>query len=63
MGRGVKMVVEAEKGRESREVEASHGHVEREQKGMGRKREQEARERERQEDPFIVRQAYLAVAR
>jgi hypothetical protein len=29
MGRGAKRVVEAEKGGESREVEASHDHVER----------------------------------
>ena len=71
MGRGVKRVVEAEKGRErekSREVEASHGHMERE-KGMGREGEQEGtrecgtRERRGQAAPFIVGQAYLAVAR
>ena len=50
MGRGVKRVVEAEKGREgeSREVEAGHGHVERGGKGMWREREQEGK-RERQE--------------
>ena len=42
------MVVEAEKGRESREVEASHGHVEREQKGMGRERGSKRQERERE---------------
>ena len=40
MGRGVKRVVEAEKGRErkSREVEAGHEHVERGGREWGRKR-------------------------
>ena len=37
MGKGVKRVAEAEKGREEREVGAGHGHVER---GKGRNGEQ-----------------------
>ena len=45
MGRGVRRVVEAEKGRgESREVGAGHGHVKRGGTGMGRKWERGKRE-------------------
>jgi hypothetical protein len=33
MGRGVKRVVKAERGRENREIEASHGHEHVERKG------------------------------
>jgi hypothetical protein len=36
MERGVKRVVEAEKGREKERVEACHDHVERGKRGMGR---------------------------
>ena len=39
MGWGVKRVEEAEKGRESRGIEAGHEHMEREHKGMGRESE------------------------
>jgi hypothetical protein len=50
MGRGVKRVVEAEKDREgeSRDVEASHGHVARGGKGMERKGKQEGEAREQE---------------
>ena len=67
IGRGVKRVVEAEKGR--REVVAGHGHVERggrkEPKRAGGKQEQAKGKRGRrgQAAPFIVGQAYLVVAR
>jgi hypothetical protein len=60
------------KAERGREVEAGHGHIERVGKGTRRKGEQE-RKRERgkskrvrgrrQAAPFIVGQAYLAVAR
>jgi hypothetical protein len=72
MGREFKRVVEAEKGREgeSREVEASHDHIERGEKGMEREGERKDRRQERQESerrgqaaPFIVGQAYLTVTR
>ena len=52
MRRGVKRVVEAEKGREgeSREVEAGHNRVERGGKGIGREGEQEGKSKgEKQE--------------
>jgi hypothetical protein len=74
MGEGVKRVVEAERGRESREIEVSHDHVgvcggggngERgEQEGArGSKRARGKRKRRGQAAPFIVAQVYLAVAR
>jgi hypothetical protein len=72
MGRGVKGVVEAEKGREGgregereREREKSgYEHGERRGKGMGKGGEQEnKRGRRGQTAPFIEGQAYLAVAR
>ena len=46
MGRGVKRVVEAEKGREkeSREIEAVHDHMDRGRKGM--EREEPSRKQE-----------------
>jgi hypothetical protein len=50
MGRGVKRVAEAEKGRENREVEAGHDHVVRGGKRGGiREQERETRVQERQE--------------
>jgi hypothetical protein len=47
MGRGVKRVVGAEKGRESREVEADHEHVERGGKGMGKDKGTEQKQEEK----------------
>ena len=72
MGRGVKRVVEAEKGREKERVERWRlaMTVWREVKKDGGAREQETRERQElkrerrgQAAPLIVGQAYLAVAR
>ena len=62
------MVGKAEKGREgeSREVKVSHGHLERREKGMRGGvggRQESKRGRREQTAPFIVGQAYLAVAR
>jgi hypothetical protein len=48
MGRGVKSVVEAEKGREREKVDAGHDHVERGGKGMGRGGEQEGKRQGRE---------------
>ena len=46
MGKGIKRVVEAEKGRESREVEAGHEHVERGGKGRAQEGKKEASEKQ-----------------
>jgi hypothetical protein len=66
-GRRAKRVVRQREG-ESREVETGHGHMERGGKRMWREGEQEGkskrvRGRRGQAAPFIVGQAYLAVAR
>ena len=71
MGWGVKRVEEAEKGRESRGIEASHEHgvrvgrgTERGRGGERTEQEQEGKGEQRgQAAPFIVSQAQLAVAR
>jgi hypothetical protein len=78
MGKGVKRVVEAEKGREGKRVEKwrlamnTWRQGEGNRKGSGKGREEPKRTREKQENkrerrgqaaPFIVGQAYLALAR
>jgi hypothetical protein len=67
MGRGINRIVEAEKGREER-IRGYHDHLERGRKGVGGGGRQAGsksrRERRRgQAAPFIVGQAYLALAR